>query len=210
MTTSSPPPVRGAILAGGGATRFGGEPKGLARVGGRRILDRLAAAFQQGLGRAPILVANAPDAAQWRPGLTVVPDLLPGRGALGGILSAIAAGPGPVVCVAWDMPFVPAELVAALAAGLERYDAVLPESDGRRGLEPLCAGYGPACRAPIERRLAEGDRRAVAFHGEVRVTTLSPEAVQAFGDPAYLFFNVNTRDDLTRANELWEQHASSP
>ncbi|MDQ5839789.1 MAG: NTP transferase domain-containing protein, partial [Chloroflexota bacterium] len=33
--------VRGAILAGGGATRFGGKPKGLELVGGERILDRL-------------------------------------------------------------------------------------------------------------------------------------------------------------------------
>ncbi|MEY4608770.1 MAG: MobA-like transferase domain, partial [Gemmatimonadota bacterium] len=32
----------GVILAGGGATRFGGRPKGLEVVAGERIIDRVA------------------------------------------------------------------------------------------------------------------------------------------------------------------------
>ena len=64
--------VRGAILAGGGATRFGGKPKGLEMVGGERILDRLVRTMAEALGEPPLLVANAPDAAGWRPDLRVV------------------------------------------------------------------------------------------------------------------------------------------
>src|SRR4029077_13200752 len=44
--------VTGAILGGGGATRFGGRPKGLERVGGVRILDRLVEVFVEALGAA--------------------------------------------------------------------------------------------------------------------------------------------------------------
>ena len=42
--------MRGAVLAGGGATRFGGRPKGLEQVGGARILDRMVDTFLAALG----------------------------------------------------------------------------------------------------------------------------------------------------------------
>lgn len=193
--------VRGAILAGGEATRFGGRPKGLERVAAERILDRLVAEFERALGELPLLVANDAAAPTWRPDLRVVPDCRPGLGALGGLLTAVREAPAPVVCVAWDMPFVTAPLIRALAAGLADCDAYLPASGGRRGLEPLCAAYGPASGPAIERTLAAGDRRAIGFHAEVRVGILSEAAVRAFGDPERLFFNVNTAADLARAQE---------
>lgn len=200
--------VHGAILAGGGATRFGGRPKGLERVGGARILDRLVAVFVEALGAEPLLVANAPDAAGWRPGLRVAADVRPGAGSLGGIYTAILEAPAPVVCVAWDMPFVTPELVRALGRGLAGYDAYLPQSDGRRGVEPLCAGYGPACAPAIAACLDAGDYRAIGFHPAVRVGTLPLEEVRRLGDPEVLFFNVNSAGDLARAEALW-RHASS-
>jgi molybdenum cofactor guanylyltransferase len=202
--------LNGAILAGGGATRYDHRPKGLEPVGGRRILDRVAEALREAVGRDPILVANAPDAASWIPGLLVVPDVEPGTGALGGLLTAVTAAPAPVVCVAWDMPFVPAGLLRELAAGLEEgYDAFLPASDSRRGLEPMCAAYGPACSPAIAAALARGDRRAIAFHPDVKVGILPVERVRRWGDPEQLFFNVNTPDDLLKAGDLWRASSRS-
>jgi molybdopterin-guanine dinucleotide biosynthesis protein A len=201
--------ARGAILAGGGATRFGGVRKGLEPVGGRRIIDRLADLLERVLGGAPVLVANALDAGEWIPGLRVVPDVVSGAGSLGGILTAVIEAPAPVVCVAWDMPFVTEALVRELADGLARADVCIPESDGRRGVEPLCAGYGPGCREPIEQRIAAGDLRAIGFHPLVRVATIPAQRVAALGDPARMFFNVNTAQDLTQAELLWRR-ASSP
>jgi molybdopterin-guanine dinucleotide biosynthesis protein A len=202
--------VRGAILAGGGATRFGGMPKGLELVGGVRILDRLTDVMTEALGAPPLLVANAPEAGTWRPGLKVVRDVHPGLGALGGIYTAIVSAASAVVCVAWDMPFVSKPLIQALAQGLEQHDAMLPESGGRRGVEPLCAAYGPACRDAIAASLEAGDLRAIGFHDRIRVGILSLERVKALADPGLLFFNVNTADDLAKADELWRQHVSSP
>jgi molybdopterin-guanine dinucleotide biosynthesis protein A len=199
--------VRGAVLAGGAARRYGGRPKGLLAVGGRRILDRVVDAVATVTGAPPLLIANAPDAPSWRPDLVTIPDARPGGGSLGGIYTAVAAAPPPqpVLCVAWDMPFVTEGLLRALAEGSTDWDAFLPESDGRRGVEPLCAVYGPACRAAIERRLDAGDLRAIAFHEDVRVGILSLEEVRRFGDPAELFFNVNTPDDLERAEAVWRR-----
>lgn len=198
----------GAILAGGGATRYGGIPKGLERVGGVRIVDRLAELLERTLGQAPLLVANAPEAASWVPGLRVARDVLPGAGSLGGILTAVVETPAPVVCVAWDMPFVTEGLIRELARGLEAADACLPESGGRRGMEPLCAAYGPACRKPIEARIAAGDLRAIGFHPQVHVATIPAMRVAELGDPERLFFNVNTAQDLTQAELLWRRESS--
>ncbi|MFN2325426.1 MAG: molybdenum cofactor guanylyltransferase [Gemmatimonadales bacterium] len=194
--------MRGVILAGGGATRFGGQPKGLERVRGGRILDRLVEEFTAAFGQPPLLVANDPAAHEWHPGLEVVADHAPGLGALGGIQTAVLAGPAPVVVVAWDMPFVTRGLLERLAQGLAGHDACLPASDSRRGVEPLCAAYGPACGPAIAAALARGDQRAIGFHQGLRVGILPVEEVAAIGDPARLFFNINTPDDLTRANEL--------
>lgn len=202
--------MQGAVLAGGGATRFAGKPKGLEVVGGMRIVDRLVDVMTEALGRPPLLVANATEAGSWRPDLRVVPDVRPGFGALGGIYTAVVEAPAPVVAVAWDMPFVSPGLIRALADGLDHWDACLPQSAGRRGVEPLCAAYGPACREAIAASLAAGDLRAIGFHAAIRVGILPHAEVARVGDPALLFYNVNTADDLADAEELWRRHGYSP
>jgi molybdopterin-guanine dinucleotide biosynthesis protein A len=112
------------------------------------------------------------------------------------------------------MPFVTPALLRALVDGASAgaYDAFLPESSGRRGLEPLCAVYGPACGPAIARRLERGDLQAVSFHADVRVGILSLTDVRRLGEeggaggPDELFFNVNTPEDLARAEALWRRH----
>lgn len=178
-------------------------------MGGERILDRLVGTLTEALGAPPLLVANAPDAAEWHSGLRVVPDVRPGLGSLGGIYTAVVEAPAPVVAVAWDMPFVSVPLVRALADGLATHDAMLPESGGRRGVEPLCAAYGPACRDAVAATLDAGDLRAIGFHPRISLGILPLSIIRSLGDPELLFFNVNTADDLTRADELWRRHASS-
>jgi molybdopterin-guanine dinucleotide biosynthesis protein A len=194
----------GVILAGGEASRYYGLPKGLERVGGRRVIDRVASALRDVTDEL-LLIANAPVANMWLHGVRTATDVQPGQGSLGGIHAALVRARSAVLVVAWDMPFVPASLLAELRALGETADVAVPESDGRRGVEPLCAYYAPSCITPIETRLAAGDRRVIGFFEAVRVARLPAERVRAHGDPARLFMNINTPDDL----ELAEQHASS-
>lgn len=194
----------GVILAGGQATRYGGRPKGLERVGGKRVLDRVVEALAPATDEL-LLVANDPAASEWLPGVRLERDLRPGCGGLGGIHAALAHAKTDVIVVAWDMPFVPARLIAALRALGELADVVVPESDSRRGVEPLCAYYSGRCLAPIERRLAAGERRIVSFFDEVKVARIPAPEVAVFGDPAVIFMNINSPDDLALA----EQHATA-
>jgi molybdopterin-guanine dinucleotide biosynthesis protein A len=179
-------------------------------VGGERILDRLVRIMTSAFDGPPLLVANAPEAPGWRTDLRVVTDVRPGLGSLGGIYTAVVEAPAPAVCVAWDMPFVSEALLRRLADGLLEHDACLPESGGRRGVEPLCAAYGPACREAIAHSLDEGDLRAIAFHERISVGILPLSEVGRFGDPELLFFNVNTADDLALTDGMWRRLESSP
>lgn len=190
----------GVILAGGGATRFGGEPKGLRIVEGRRIIDRVADALRP-VTDDLLLVANHPDATEWLPGVRVAADVRPGCGALGGIHAALSHASGSsVLLVAWDMPFPSEGLLRTLrATGAQGFDAVAPESEtSGRGVEPLCAWYAPACLSAIERRLDAGERMVVSFFADIRVHRLPLAEVSQWGDPARMFFNVNSPDDLPR------------
>lgn len=190
----------GVILAGGGATRFGGLPKGLERVGGRRIIDRVADALRAATDDL-LLIANDPRAGDWLPGVRVAGDLRPGEGSLGGLHAALAHAGGAVLVVAWDMPFVSGALLRRLRAlGESGFDAAVPESDSRRGVEPMCAWYAPPSLAAIERALDRGDRRVVSFFDDIRVARLPAEEVARFGDPARLFLNVNTPLEHSQAN----------
>ncbi|HEU5183152.1 MAG TPA: molybdenum cofactor guanylyltransferase [Gemmatimonadaceae bacterium] len=194
----------GVILAGGAASRYGGRPKGLERVGGLRVIDRVAEALREATDDL-LLIANDPAAESWLAGVPVATDVRKDYGSLGGIHAAIVRAGGPVVVVAWDMPFVPPPLLRVLRDAGARADAALPESGSRRGVEPLCAYYSPACVPAIERRLDAGDMQVVSFFADVRVERIPEHEVRRFGDPALLFMNVNTPDDLALA----ERHAAA-
>ena len=196
--------VVGAILAGGLATRYGGLPKGLELVRGVRILDRVRAALEP-VADDLLLIANDPRAPEWLPGVRCEADVLRDVGSVAGIHAALSHAGGPTLVVAWDMPFVPTGLLRALRDGGRDADAVVPESDSRRGLEPLCAYYAPACAAAIERRIAVGDRRVIAFYDDVRLSRIPAAEVARFGDPALLFMNVNTPEERVLA----EAHATT-
>jgi molybdopterin-guanine dinucleotide biosynthesis protein A len=172
-------------------------------VGGRRVIDRVADALREAADDL-LLIANDPDARAWLPDVPIAGDVRTNCGSLGGIHAAIVRAGQPVLVVAWDMPFVPSALLRTLRDGAARADAVLPESGSRRGLEPLCAYYSPACVPAIERRLDANDMRVVSFFEEVRIERVPEREVRRFGDPAVLFMNVNTPDDLALA----ERHAA--
>ncbi|HEX5075061.1 MAG TPA: molybdenum cofactor guanylyltransferase [Gemmatimonadaceae bacterium] len=186
--------VTGVVLAGGLSTRYAGKPKGLELVHGVRIIDRVRAALEPVVDDL-LLIANDNAAGTWLPGVRWERDVLRDVGSVAGIHAALVHAASPVLVVAWDMPFVPTTLLGALRDIGRDADAAVPESDSRRGLEPLCAYYTPACVTAIERRVAAGDRRVIAFYDDVSVARLTADRVAKFGDPARLFMNVNTPEE---------------
>jgi molybdopterin-guanine dinucleotide biosynthesis protein A len=195
--------VAGAILAGGAGSRFGGKPKGLEVVGGQRIIDRVANALR-GVVSELMVVSNAPGADAWLPKARVERDARAGRGSLIGIHAAITHARGPVIVVAWDMPFVSTELVTLLRdRGRDAQHAVIPVTD--RGLEPCCAWYSPSSLPAIDEMIDAGEFRLGALADHLpSIDVVTPRELARIGDPSQLFFNVNTSADLEHATSMME------
>jgi len=193
-----------AVLLAGGQSRRYGSHKALAEVGGIPMIDRGLATLDR-VCPAAVIIANEPQAYE-RTGRLIRPDTRPGTGVLGGILSALDWAleedlEGALV-LACDMPFVPAALLAELVRRAEPEGVSIAESDGPRGLEPLCAVYGVGCLPHIAQALDRGERAVVSFFADVPVRLLDRAAVAKFGSPERMFFNLNHPDERTRAEEF--------
>lgn len=190
---AAPVSVVGFVLAGGESLRMGRD-KALLPWGGADLLDHALARLRAVAGDVRILCG--PERRYLERGLPVEPDTARGVGPLAGVLGGLAAAPGrPGLFLAVDLPHVPVALLERLVERSKGWDAVVPVSP--RGPEPLCAVYGPGCREPIRARIAAGHFRMTAFWPEVRVLRLEAAEVAAFGDPAEMFRNLNTPNDLT-------------
>jgi molybdenum cofactor guanylyltransferase len=191
----------GAIVAGGAAARFGGAPKGLHRVGGVRIIDRVAAALRATTSEV-IVVSNSSDATQWLPGVPVHADVRSERGSLIGIHTALTYANGDVMVVAWDMPFVTAALLQ-MVRDRPRDDALAVFPEGPSGPEPFCALYTRACRSIVEAAIDAGDLRLSHLVAHLPTRRVIPiDEIARLGNPATLLFNVNSPDDIARADAI--------
>jgi molybdopterin-guanine dinucleotide biosynthesis protein A len=81
-------------------------------------------------------------------------------------------------------------------------DAILPESTGRRGVEPLSAYYSVICLPAVESALDRDDRRMISFHDHVRMVRIPLDVVLELGNPDELFMNLNTPADRTAADRI--------
>lgn len=185
----------GALLAGGRATRMGGAPKGLLRVGGQPIAARSVTLFLRLFGKA-MVVANdrAPYAALGAP---VIADLLPGRGAPGGLHAALTAADTQWVFAAGcDMPFLDERAIAFLAARRPGAEAVLVRAGGR--LEPLHAFWSRACLPALERLLAGGEPSLRDLVRAVNARIVEEEEWRAVDPAGRSLENANTPEDAAR------------
>jgi len=191
--------VTGVIQAGGRSTRMGGRPKALLELGGRRIIERVIDAVAPSVNDL-LIVTNTPELYAFL-GLPMVADVYPDRGSLGGIYSGLKAAPGDAAfTVACDMPFLHPDVVRLVVERAESGDVVIPRVGGQ--LETLHAAYAKSCLPHIEERLVAGRLKIVEFFPRVRVVEIPEAEIARFRDPAIVFMNVNTPDELERAEVL--------
>ena len=159
----------GAVLAGGASRRMGAD-KAFIEIEGLTMVERAAVALRD-VGIPVVLVVGG-DRARLEPlGLPFWPDLYPGQGPLGAIVTALhaldrAAGPSAeaVVTLPCDVVEPDAASVRAvlgrIGAAAPAIDGVVPVGDGmpqwlhaawkRRGRPLLSEAFGRGLRAPKE------------------------------------------------------------
>jgi len=187
----------GVLLAGGRARRMGGGDKGLVRLGGEPLLAHLIRRIAPQVS-ALALNANG-DAARFTAfGLPVLPDTVPDRpgplaGVLAGMLWARGQGASHLLTAPTDAPFLPADLVARLAAA----NAPIAVATSGQWTHPTAALWSVDLADALAAALHAGVRKVMDFqaaHGAV--------AVDWPTQPHDPFFNVNTPEDVKRAESI--------
>lgn len=213
----SGPAISGIILAGGESRRLGAD-KALLELGGQTLIENVIGKVSQ-VSQEVIVVANIPHKYEVL-GATMVSDVRPGQGALGGIYSGLlAVSHFHSLVVACDMPFLNLNLLRYMALLAPGYDVVIPRVTARtfsfhrplsegpvtakeEHLHPLHAIYSKRCLGPIEELLDRGDLRIIAFFPQVRVRHVEQGEIDAF-DPQHLsLFNINTSANMERAKAV--------
>ena len=163
-----------SIQAGGQSSRMG-EDKALKTFLGRPLIQRVVERLTP-IADEILVTTNRPEAYGFL-NLRLFSDLKPGRGALGGLYTAIASATHPIVAViACDMPFASAMLFEAMSKLLveEEADVVIAKSD--EGYEPLHAIYRrDACLPAIESAVEADQWKVIAWFPQVKVRVLTPE-----------------------------------
>lgn len=193
------PPVAGLLLTGGASRRMGRD-KALIEIGGRRLVDRLAAT----------LAAVAEPVLEVGPGWSALPAVRedpPGSGPLAAVCAGAAAlraggHDGPVLVLAVDMPRVGAGILRLLTERPGAATAV-PRAEGHP--QVLCARYGPDALAAADRLLAAGGKSLRGLLEDLSaaggtVDWVDPEEWAPVAGPD-AFSDVDTPEDLQRLLE---------
>jgi len=196
--------ISSIILAGGKSIRFGND-KVLERFGNTSLLEKVISHVKPISRDIIIVTAKERTFAHLanRPKITIVNDIFPGQGSLGGIYTGLVKSESFYnLVVAADMPFLNRPLLRYMIKVADGYDFVLPRVD--KWYEPLHAIYSKNCVDPIKSILEEGKKVIVELFKYVKVKFIEAEEIDRF-DPKHLsFFNINTREDLEKAKKITE------
>jgi len=188
------------IQAGGASSRMG-EDKALKLFLGypliQRVIERLTPIADE------IIVTTNRPADYAFLGLRLVPDLKPGRGALGGLYTAIASAANPLVAVAaCDMPFASRMFFEGARRLMvrEEADVVIAKTD--EGYEPLHALYRrETCLPAIESAIEADQWKVISWFPKVKVRILTLDEVTSFDPSGLCFWNLNTPEEFLEAEK---------
>ncbi len=187
--------IIGVVLAGGRATRMGGEDKGLQLLKGKPLWQHVADTLA-GQVSALAISANRHIDIYQRSGFPVYQDTMTDyQGPLAGMLSVMQQSRGEwfLFCPC-DTPFIPACLAKRLVQ--QRGDSsVVWAHDGERD-HPAIALVNSSLIPDLEDYLAAGERRVMVFLRQSGGHSVD------FSDLKSAFVNVNTTEDLQMMQEL--------
>ncbi len=203
--------VAGIVLAGGLSRRMGGREKSLIRLAGKSLVAHASERLRPQVSGLAINANGDPSRFDFL-NCPIVADPIDGfAGPLAGVLAGLQWASSKceeithVVSVAADTPFFPADLVERFRdalSGTPSDTIALAQTAGR--VHPVFGLWPVSLAGSLEEFLTAGQtRKVLAFvdqHGCLNVTFDSPGVTQ---EP---FFNVNTPDDLEKA----EQHFDGP
>jgi len=187
-----------AVQAGGRSSRMGRD-KALVPLGGIPLIEHVLRRAA-GLAEEVLITTNRPADLAYL-GVRLVPDREPGAGALPGLLTALEAAHGEtVLLLACDLPFVCRPLLAHLLSLAHTADVVTPQWNDN--LEPLHAVYSRSCVDAARAAVQAGQQRVIDILPRVTQRVVDEAAIAEFDPDGWSFFNINTPQDLRRADQV--------
>lgn len=188
-----------SLQAGGKSSRMG-QDKALLDFDGQPLIQHILNRLDS-LANEIFITTNHPDGYRYL-GLPLIPDIIPDRGPLGGLFTALSAATNPLVAVvACDLPFASPGILKAcrdLLLSDSSLDAAIPGTT--HGLEPLHAVYRrETCLPVIKAALDAGKWKMIAWHANAKVHVLTLRGDTALDPEGLAFWNVNTPDELEAA-----------
>ncbi len=171
---------------GGRSSRMGRDKASLPFRGGV-LVQHVANAVQQAAGSVVLVGSPGKLGAV---GYPILPDIYPGEGPLGGILTVLQHSRADWnLIVACDMPALTADFLGGLlcAAEASEADAFVPRGPSSR-LEPLCAVYHQRSRGALYQAFAEGTRKITRAFAALRIAEIRIDEIMPLQ-------NVNTPED---------------
>lgn len=189
------------IQAGGQSSRMG-EDKALKTFLGRPLIQRVIERLTP-IADEVIVTTNRPQDYSFL-NVRLIPDLKPGRGALGGLYTAIASASHPFVAVvACDMPFASVTFFEAATRLMvqEGADVVIAKSE--EGYEPIHAVYRrETCLPAIEAAINADQWKVIAWFPQVKVRVLTTDEIKEYDPSGLAFWNVNNPEEFAKAEKL--------
>lgn len=190
-----------AIILSGGNNRRMLHNKAFLQMGQKSIIEREIEVLSTLFSRI-IVVTNTPENHEHLR-VSLVSDVVPGKGPLGGIYSGLMASKDKYnFVVSCDLPFLNAGLISYMIELTEGHDIVVPRLNGL--VEPLHAIYSKHCLIPIKRQLDRNELKIQSFFGEVKVRYIRESEIKKYDPKGIAFFNVNTEEDLGKARLIAE------
>ena len=189
------------ILAGGKSSRMGSD-KAFLQLRGETLLAKALKLARVVTGEVRI-VGNAEKFSSFG---SVVEDVYRDRGPLGGIHAALSTSSTDLnLMLAVDLPFVDADFLLYLISRARESTAMvtLPRATGR--LQPLCAIYQRAFCEAAEESLRNGRNKIDSLFAKVGTCVIDDDELVHAGFSSEMFRNLNTPDDLEKAQSLRHQ-----
>jgi len=184
--------ITGMILSGGKSTRMGVD-KAFIQIEGISIIKRIQNLLET-LFNETIIVANEKQQFADLDAL-IYNDLLPERGALGGLYTGLFFSSYPYsFCVACDMPFLKPSVIEYLISRIPGYNVIVPKT--KDGLQPLHAIYSKSCLDPIRKIIAQGKYKIIDFFPLVRLRIIEEDEFSSLDPMMESFINLNTPEEL--------------
>lgn len=205
------PPTLGLVLAGGLARRMGGGDKAFLKIGGQTILERALSRFQPQCTGIVLNANGDPKRFSDYPFPVVADDIPDFAGPLAGILAGLdwAAEHKPdiewIASVPGDCPFVPRDLVARLHTARNAENQKLACAKSGEWRHPVVGIWPLSLRADLRHALMEEGLHKIEVW-----TRRHGVAIAEWPDkPVDPFFNVNTPEDLAKAEVLVRENAGA-